>query len=283
MKPKSILNRSPKPSCTYCKAVQGCFLKKHTIWTISVTAGKFVPKKTSYYGLVVKALDLRSNGQVSSCVRTPVVAIFLKTAVGNEFVTESKQMTICKWLRQWNGSMNYDYDFHQITILLASMKNWNPPRVDSEILIEKTSLSSWVRTPVLAFLSERGLANENCHQMKPKSILNRSPKPSCTYCKAVRGCFLKKHMIWTISVTAGTFAPKKTSYYGRVVMALDLRYNGQVSSWFRTPVVAFFLKTAVGNEFVTESKQMTISKWLRQWKGSMNYDYDFQQITILLA
>ena len=189
MKQKSNLNRSPKTRCTYCKAVRGCFLKKHIIWTISVTAGKFTPKKTSYYGRVVKALDLRSNGQMSSWFE-PSGSNILKTAVGNEFVTESKQMTVSEWLRQWNDSMSYDC--HLITILLASMKNWNPPRVDSEILIEKTSLSSWVRTPVLAFLSERGLANENCHQMKPKSILNRSPKPSCTYCKAVRGCFLKK-------------------------------------------------------------------------------------------
>ena len=227
---------------------------------------------------MVKALDLRSNGQESSWVRTPVVVFFLKTAVGNEFVTESKQMTVSEWLRQWNDSMNYD--FHQITVFVASMKKWNPPRVDSEIRIEKTSLSSWVQTPVLAFLSERGLANENCHQMNRKSILNRSPKPSCTYCKAVRRCFLKKHIIWTISVTAGKFVPK-TSNYGRVVKALDLRSNGQESSWVRNPVVAFFLKTAVGSELVTESKQITVSKWLRQWNVSMNYE--FHSITILLA
>ena len=32
------------------------------------------------------------------------------------------------------------------------------------------------------------------------------------------------------------------SYYGRVVKALDLRSNGQKSSWVRTPVVAqYFL------------------------------------------
>ena len=216
---------------------------------------------------------------MSSWVRTPVVAFFLKTAVGNEFVTESKQMTVSKWLRQEIDSMNYD--FHQITILLASMKNWNPPRVVSEIFIEKTSLSSWLRTPVLAFLSESRLANENCHQMKPKSNLNRWPRPSCTYCKAVRGCFLKKHIIWTISVTAGKFASKKISYYGRMVRALDLRSNGLVSSWVRTPVVAFFLKTAVGIEFATGSKQMTVSKWSGQWNVSMNYE--FHQITILLA
>ena len=66
------------------------------------------------------------------------------------------------------------------------------------------------------------------------SLLNRS----CTYCKAVRRCFLKKHIIWTISVTAGKFVPK-TSNHGRVVKALDLRSNGLVSSWVRTPVVAF--------------------------------------------
>ena len=91
-----------------------------------------------------------------------------------------------------------NYEFLQITILLASMKNWKAPRVNSEIPIEKAS------------------------------------------------------------------------YYGRVVKALDLRSNGQESSWLRTPVVAFFLKTAVGSEFVTESKQMTVSKWLRQWNDSMN-------------
>ena len=138
---------------------------------------------------------------------------------------------VCHW--QFRKLRQLNYEFHQITIFVASMKNWNPPRVDSEILIEKKSLSSWVQTPVLAFLSERGLANENCHQMKPKSILNRSPKPSCTYCKAVRRCFLKKHIIWTISVTAGKFVPK-TSTHGRVVKALDLRSNGLVSSWVRT-------------------------------------------------
>ena len=55
--------------------------------------------------------------------------------------------------------------------------------------------------------------------------------------------------------------------------ALDLRSNGQVSSWVPTPVVAFFLKTAVGSEFVTESKQKTVSKWLRQWDVSMNYEF----------
>ena len=145
---------------------------------------------------MVKALDLSSNGQVSSWVRTPVIAFFLKTAVGSEFVTESKQMTVSKWLGQWNVSMNYE--FHQITILLASMKNWKTPQVNSEIPIEKAS------------------------------------------------------------------------YYGRVVKALDLKSNGKESSWVRTPVVAFFLKTAVGSEFVTESKQITVSIWLRQWNVSMN-------------
>ena len=248
-------------------------------WKATRVNSEIPIKKASYHGLVVKALDLRSNGQVSSWVRTPVIAFFLKTAVGSEFFTESKQMTVSKWLRQEIDSMNYD--FHQITILLASMKNWNPPRVVSEIFIEKTSLSSWLRTPVLAFLSESRLANENCHQMKPKSNLNRWPRPSCTYCKAVRGGFLKKHIIWTISVTAGKFASKKISYYGRMVRALDLRSNGLVSSWVRTLVVAFFLKTAVGIEFVTESNQMTVSKWLGQWNVSMNYE--FHQITILLA
>ena len=188
MNPKSNLNRWPRPSCTYCKVVRGCFLEKHIIWTISVTAGKFAPKKTSYYGRMVRALDLRSNGLVSSWVRTPMVAFFLKTALGSEFVTESKQMTVSKWLRQWNDSMNYE--FHQLTILLASIKNWKAPRVNSGIPIEKAS------------------------------------------------------------------------YYGRMVRALDLRCNGLVCSWVQTPVVAVFLKTALGSEFVTESKQMTISKWL---------------------
>ena len=164
-------------------------------------------EKASYYGRVVKALDLRSIGQESSWLRTPVVAFFLKTAVGSEFVTESKQITVSIWLRQWNVSMNYE--FHQITILMASIKNWKAPRVNSEIPIEKAS------------------------------------------------------------------------YHGRVVKALDLRSNWQVSSWVQTPVVAFFLKSAVGSEFVTESKQMTVSKWLGQWNVSMNYE--FHQITILLA
>ena len=63
-------------------------------------------EKASYYGRVVKALDLRSNGQVSSWVRTPVVALFLKTTMGNEFVAESKLMTVLQWFRQWNYSMN---------------------------------------------------------------------------------------------------------------------------------------------------------------------------------
>ena len=43
-------------------------------------------------------------------------------------------------------------------------KELKSPRVDLEIPIEKTSVSSWVRTAVAAFLSERGPANENCHQ-----------------------------------------------------------------------------------------------------------------------
>ena len=55
-------------------------------------------------------------------------------------------------------------DLHQMTMLLASIKNWKSARVDLEIPIEKTSVSSWVRTAVAAFLSERGPANENCHQ-----------------------------------------------------------------------------------------------------------------------
>ena len=78
------------------------FPEKHIISPISVTAGKSTPKQASYYGRVVKALDLRSNGQVSSWVRTPVVALFLKTAMGNGFVAESKLMTVLEWFRQWN-------------------------------------------------------------------------------------------------------------------------------------------------------------------------------------
>ena len=160
--------------------------------------------KASYYGRVVKALDLRSNGQVSSWVRTPVVAFFLETAVGSEFVTESKQLPVSKWLRQGNVSKNYE--FHQITILLAStIKNWKTPWVNSEIPIEKAS------------------------------------------------------------------------YYGRVVKAVDLRSNGQVSSWVWTPVVAFFLKTAVGSEFVTGSKQMSFKmiktvKWFDELRISSDHN-----------
>ena len=55
-------------------------------------------------------------------------------------------------------------DLHQITMLLASIKNWKSARVDLEIPIEKTSVSSWVRTAVVPILPERGLANANCHQ-----------------------------------------------------------------------------------------------------------------------
>ena len=100
--------------------------------------------KASYYGRVVKAMDLRSNGQVFSWVRTPVVAFFLETAVGSEVVTESKQITVSKWLRQRNVLMNYE--FHQITILLASIKNWKAPRVNSETPIEKqATMAEWLR------------------------------------------------------------------------------------------------------------------------------------------
>ena len=138
------------------------FPKKHLMSPTSVTTGKSTPKQASYYGRVVKVLDLRSNGQVSSWVRTRVVAFFLKTAVGNNFDAESKLMTVSKWFRQWNDSTNYD--FHQITILLASIKNWKAPPVEIAIAIEKTSVSSWVRIAVVSILPERGLANENCHQ-----------------------------------------------------------------------------------------------------------------------
>ena len=77
-----------------------------------------------------------------------------------------------------------NYEFHQILILLASIKYWKAPRVNSEIPIEKAS------------------------------------------------------------------------FYSQMGKALDLRSNGQVSSWVLPPVVAFFLKTAVGSEFVTESKKL---------------------------
>ena len=254
-------------------------------------------EKTSYYGRVVKALDLRSNGQVSSWFRTPVVAFFLKFAVGSEFVQESKQMTVSKWLRQWNVSMNYD--FHQITILLASIKNWKAPRVSSETPIEKTSyygrvvkaldlrsngqMSSWVRTPVVAFFLKFAVGSEFVQESKQMTVSKwlRQWNVSMNYDFHQITILLASIKNWKAPRVSSETPIEKTSYYGRVVKALDLRSNGQVSSWVRTPVVAFFLKTAVGSEFVTESKQMTVSKWLKQWNVSMNYD--FHQITILLA
>ena len=177
-----------------------------------------------------------------------------------------------------------NYEFHQLTILLDSMKNWTPPRVNSEILIEKTSLSSWVQTPVLAFLSESRFANENCHQMKSKSNLNRWPRPNCTYCEAVRGCFLKKHIIWTISVTAGKFAPKKKSYYGRMVRALDLKSNGLVSTWVRTPVGSILFENCSG-VWVCHRKQTNDSferiktvKWFDElWISSAHNPFGFNK------
>ena len=254
-------------------------------------------EKASYYGRVVKALDLRSNGQVSSWVRIPVVAFFLKTAVGSEFVTESKQMTVSKWLRQWNVSMNYE--FHQITILLASIKNWKAPRVNSETPIEKASyygrlvkaldlrsngqVSSWVRTPVVAFFLKTAVGSEFVTESKQMTVSKwlRQWNVSMNYEFHQITIFLASIKNWKAPRVNSETPIEKASYYGRLVKALDLRSNGQVSSWVRTQVVAFFLKTAVGNEFVTESKQMTVSEWLRQWNDSMNYE--FHQITIFVA
>ena len=150
------------------------FPKKHLMSPTSVTTGKSTPKQASYYGRVVKVLDLRSNGQVSSWVRTRVVTFFLKTAVGNNFDAESKLMTVSKWFRQWNDSTNYD--FHQMTRPLVSIKNWKAPRVDLEIPIQNTSVASWVRTPVLAFPSEGGLANEHCHQNETEVSFESFPE-----------------------------------------------------------------------------------------------------------
>ena len=69
-----------------------------------------------------------------------------------------------------------NYEFHQLTILLASIKNWKAPRVNSEIPIEKASCyglgvkaldlrsngleSSWVRTSVEAFFLNTALGSE---------------------------------------------------------------------------------------------------------------------------
>ena len=254
-------------------------------------------EKTSYFGRVVKALDLRSNGQVSSWVRTPVVAFFLKTAVGSEFVTESKQMTVSKWLRQWNVSMNYE--FNQITILLASIKNWKAPRVNSETPIEKASyygrvvkaldlrsngqVSSWVRTPVVAFFLKTAVGSEFVTESKQMTVSKWLIQwnVSMNYEFNQITILLASRKNWKAPRVNSETPIEKASYYGRVVKVLDLRSNGQVSSWVRTPVVAFFSKTAVGSEFDTESKQMTVSKWLRQWNVSMNYE--FNQITILLT
>ena len=233
-------------------------------------------EKASYYGRVVKALDLRSNGQVSSWVRTPVVAFFSKTAAGSEFVKESKQMTVSKWLRQWNVSMNYE--FHRITILLAPIKNWKAQRVNSEYPIEKASyygrvvkvldlrsngqVSSWVRTPVVAIFLTTAVASEFVTESKQKTVSKRLRQwnVSMNYEFHQITILLASIKNWKAPRVNSENPIEKTSYYGRVVKALDLRSNGQVSSWVPTPVVAFFLKTAVGSEFVTESKQITVSK-----------------------
>ena len=253
--------------------------------------------KASYYGRVVKAMDLRSNGQVFSWVRTPVVAFFLETAVGSEVVTESKQITVSKWLRQWNVSMNYE--FHHITILLDSIKNWKAPRVNWEIPIEKASyysrvvraldlssngqVYSWVRAPVVAFFLKTAVGSEFVTESKQITLSKwlRQWNVSMNYEFHQITILLASMKNWKAPRVNWEIPIEKASYYSRVVRALDLRSNGQVYSWVRAPVVAFFLKTAVGSEFVTESKQMTVSKWLRQWNVSMNYE--FHQITILLA
>ena len=243
-------------------------------------------EKASYYGRVVKAVDLRSNGQVSSWVWTPVVAFFLKTAVGSEFVTGSKQMTVSKWLRQWNDSMNQE--FHQITILLASIEDWKAPRVNSKTPIQKASyygpavkalvlrsngqVSSWVRTPVVAFFLETAVGSEFVTESKQITVSKwlRQGNVSKNYEIHQITILLASIKNWKTPWVNSEIPIEKASYYGRVVKAVDLRSNGQVFSWVRTPVVAFFLKTAVGSEFVTGSKQMTVSKWLRQWNDSMN-------------
>ena len=213
MKPKSLLNRSSKPSCTFLKSRSEIFPKKHIMSPTSVTAGKSTPKQASYYGRVVKVLDLRTNGQVSSWVRTPVVAFFLKTAVGNDFDAESKLMTVSKWFRQWNDSMNYD--FHQITILLASIKNWKAPPVDIAIAIEKTSVASWVRTPVAAFLSERRHANENCHQNETEVNFISFTKTQQYFFEKPIGDFSQE----AYNLTAWNSVRSKQAKYGRAIEA----------------------------------------------------------------
>ena len=118
---------------------------------------------------------------MSSWVRTPVVAFFLKTAVGNDFDAESKLMTVSKWFRQWNDSMNYD--FHHITILLASIKNWKAPPVDIAIAIEKQACPPGFESLWYQSFQKEDLRMKIATRMKPKSLLNRSPKPSCTFLK----------------------------------------------------------------------------------------------------
>ena len=235
-------------------------------------------EKASCYGRGVKALDLRSNGLVSSWVRTPVEAFFLNTALGSEVVTESKQMSVSKWLRQWNDPMNYE--FHQITILLASIKIWKAPRVNSEFPIEKAScygrgvkeldlrsnglVSSWVRTPVEAFFLKTALGSEFVTESKQMTVSKwlRQWNDSMNYEFHQLTILLASIKYWKGPRVNSEIPIEKASYYGRMVRALDSRSNGLVSSWVRTPVVTVFLKTALGSEFVTESKQMTVSKWL---------------------
>ena len=180
-----------------------------------------------------------------------------------------------------------NYEFHQITILLASIKNWKAPRINSETPMEKASydgrvvkaldlrsngqVSSWVRTPVVTlflkfaveWVCPRKQTNESFEMIKTVKCFDElwiasdhNPLGFNKKLKSSASKFRNSH--W------------KASYYGRVVKAMDLRSNGQVFSWVRTPVVAFFLETAVGSEVVTESKQITVSKWLRQWNVSMN-------------
>ena len=241
-------------------------------WKAPRVNSEILIEKASCYGRGVKALDLRSNGLVSSWVRTPVEAFFLNTALGSEVVTESKQVTVSKWLRQWNDPMNYE--FHHITILLASIKIWKAPRVNSEIPLEKAScydrgvkaldlrsnglVSSWVRTPVEAFFFKTALGSEFVTESKQMTVSKwlRQWNESMNYEFHQITILLASIKIWKAPRVNSENPIEKASYYGGMGKALDLSSNGQVSSWVRTPVVAFFLKTAVGSEFVTK-----VNKW----------------------
>ena len=98
-----------------------------------------------------------------------------------------------------------NYVFHQMTMLLASIKNWKAPRVDLEIPIEKTSVSSWVRTPVAAFLSVRGHANEKCHQNETEVNFISFTKTQQYFFEKPIGDFSQE----AYNLTAGNFLPSK--------------------------------------------------------------------------